>query len=97
MHLTWRWGSPDSQFARWLMMVSMAIAVLPVCLADLGGGGALLADRDVDALDLALGVTGLPVRALVDDGVDGDRRLAGLPGGPGRWWSPSGRPRRRCT
>src|SRR6516164_9417104 len=31
MHLTWRFGSPDSQFARWLMIVSMAIAVLPVC------------------------------------------------------------------
>ena len=31
MHLTWRSGSPDSQFARWLMMVSMAMAVLPVC------------------------------------------------------------------
>src|SRR5579859_7701367 len=31
MHLTWRCGSPDSQFARWLMMVSMAMAVFPVC------------------------------------------------------------------
>src|SRR5215472_2981784 len=31
MHLTWRFGSPDSQFERWLMIVSMAIAVLPVC------------------------------------------------------------------
>src|SRR5690242_10278322 len=31
MHLTWRAGSPDSQFARWLMIVSMAMAVLPVC------------------------------------------------------------------
>src|SRR5262252_1513758 len=31
MHLTWRFGSPDSQFARWLMIVSMAMAVLPVC------------------------------------------------------------------
>ena len=31
MHLTWRAGSPDSQFSRWLMIESMAIAVLPVC------------------------------------------------------------------
>ena len=28
---TWRFGSPDSQLARWLMIVSIAIAVLPVC------------------------------------------------------------------
>src|SRR5215469_10861970 len=31
MHLTWRSGSPDSQLDFWLMMVSMAMAVLPVC------------------------------------------------------------------
>src|SRR6202035_1025394 len=40
---------------------------------------ALLADRDVDAADLLLLVAGGPVRALVDDRVDGDRGLAGLP------------------
>ena len=48
-------------------------------LADLGDGGALLADRHVDALDLAGRVAGLPVRPLVDDRVDGDGGLAGLP------------------
>ena len=31
MQRTCRAGSPDSQFARWLMIVSIAIAVLPVC------------------------------------------------------------------
>ena len=31
MHLTWRLTSPDSQLAFWLMIVSMATAVLPVC------------------------------------------------------------------
>src|SRR5690606_24528956 len=39
---------------------------------------ALLADRDVDAADLLARVPGLPVRLLVDDRVDRDRRLAGL-------------------
>src|SRR6201999_3639861 len=33
----------------------------------------------VDAADLAVGVAGLPVRTLVDDRVDGDGRLTGLP------------------
>src|SRR5216683_758681 len=48
-------------------------------LAHLGGRGALLPDRDVDALDLPGRVPRLPVLTLVDDGVDTDRRLAGLP------------------
>ena len=44
-----------------------------------GDRRALLADSDVDAADLADGVAGLPVGLLVDDRVDGDRGLAGLP------------------
>ena len=40
---------------------------------------ALLPDGDVDALDLLRGVAALPVVALVDDRVEGHRRLAGLP------------------
>ena len=48
-------------------------------LAHLGDGGALLAHRHVDAAHLLRLVARLPVRALVDDGVDGDRGLAGLP------------------
>src|SRR5215470_12048865 len=31
MHLTWRSGSPEAQLSFWLRMVSMAMAVLPVC------------------------------------------------------------------
>ena len=38
--------------------------------ADLGDRRALLADRDVDALDLLVRVAGLPVVALVDDRVE---------------------------
>jgi len=45
--------------------------------ADGGDGGALLADRDVDAPDLLVRVAGLPVLLLVDDRVDRDRGLAG--------------------
>ncbi len=45
---------------------------------DAGDGGRLLADRHVDAADLLVRVAGLPVGALVDDRVDGDRGLAGL-------------------
>ena len=45
---------------------------------ELGDRRALLADRDVDALDLLLRVAGRPVVALVDDRVDRDRGLAGL-------------------
>ena len=54
-------------------------AVLLERLADRRDGRALLADGDVDALDLALGVAGLPVGLLVDDRVEADRGLAGLP------------------
>src|SRR5690606_23210229 len=39
---------------------------------------ALLTDGDVDAADLLRRVARLPVRLLVDDRVDRDRRLAGL-------------------
>ena len=46
--------------------------------ADAGDRGALLADRDVDAADLLLGVAGLPVLLLVDDRVDADGGLARL-------------------
>ena len=46
--------------------------------ADRRDGRALLADGDVDAAHLLLGVAGLPVALLVDDRVDRDRRLAGL-------------------
>ena len=45
---------------------------------ELGDGRALLADGDVDALDLLLRVAALPVLALVDDRVERDRGLAGL-------------------
>src|SRR5205085_9560398 len=44
-----------------------------------GDRGVLLADGDVDALDLLLRVAALPVVALVDDRVDRNRGLAGLP------------------
>ena len=43
-----------------------------------GDRGALLADRHVHAAHLLLWVAGLPVLALVEDGVDADRGLAGL-------------------
>ncbi len=46
--------------------------------AHAGDRGALLADRDVHAADLLLGIAGLPVLALVEDGVDADGGLAGL-------------------
>ena len=44
-----------------------------------GDRRALLADRDVDAANLLLRVAGRPVGLLVDDRVDRDRGLAGLP------------------
>ncbi len=44
-----------------------------------GDRRALLADRDVDAAHLELGVARFPVGALVDDRVDPDRGLPGLP------------------
>src|ERR1700731_24446 len=43
-----------------------------------GDRGALLADRDVDAPHLLLGIAALPVLPLVEDGVNTDRGLAGL-------------------
>src|SRR5205085_3942104 len=45
---------------------------------DLSDRRALLADGDVDALDLLLRVAALPVVLLVDDRVDRHRGLAGL-------------------
>ena len=53
-------------------------AVLLEGLPDSGDRGTLLADGDVDAADLLLLVAGLPVRLLVEDGVQADRGLAGL-------------------
>ena len=47
-------------------------------LDDLGDGGSLLSDGDVDAVKLLLLVSGLVEALLVDDGVDGDGGLAGL-------------------
>ena len=47
-------------------------------LHDLGDGGALLADGDVDAIELGAFVGALVDRLLVQDGVDGDGGLAGL-------------------
>ena len=40
--------------------------------------GTLLADSNVDAANLLVGVAGLPVSLLVDDGVDRDSGLTGL-------------------
>merc|ERR1712205_254938 len=48
-------------------------------LDDLGDGGPLLADSDVDTVELLLGVIGLVESLLVDDGVDGNGSLASLP------------------
>ena len=47
-------------------------------LDNLGDGGPLLTDGDVDAVQLLLLVSGLVEALLVDDGVDGDGGLAGL-------------------
>ena len=47
-------------------------------LHDLGDGGPLLSDGDVDAEELLLVVSGVVETLLVDDGVDGDGGLAGL-------------------
>ena len=54
-------------------------AVVLERLAHRGDRGALLADGDVDAADLLLRVARLPVGLLVEDRVDADRGLAGLP------------------
>ena len=47
-------------------------------LDELGDGRALLADRDVDAIELLALVAALVERLLVEDGVERDRGLAGL-------------------
>ena len=47
-------------------------------LDELGDGGSLLPDRHVDAVELDLLVAGLVQRLLVQEGVQNDRRLAGL-------------------
>merc|ERR1719209_364507 len=48
-------------------------------LHNLGDSGPLLADSDVDTVELLLGVIGLVESLLVDDGVDGNGSLASLP------------------
>src|SRR5216683_5126937 len=53
-------------------------AVILQCLDDLGDGGAFLADRDIDTIELNLLVGATVVVLLVEDGVDRDRGLAGL-------------------
>ena len=60
-----------------MVVYSIAPPSSSVC-AHAGDRGALLADRDVHAAHLLLGVAGLPVLALVEDGVDAHRGLAGL-------------------
>lgn len=45
---------------------------------DVGDGGLLLSDGDVDAVELLDLVTGFEVLLLVDDGIDGDSSLSGL-------------------
>src|SRR5690606_39558032 len=49
-----------------------------VCSSDLSNRGTLLADGDVDAANLLVGVARLPVGLLVDDRVDRDGCLTGL-------------------
>src|SRR6185312_16064719 len=53
-------------------------ALLLENLHELRDGGALLADRDIDAIELDLLVAGRVQRLLVQDGVERDRGLAGL-------------------
>ena len=53
-------------------------AVLLQHLGELHDGGALLPDRDIDAVELYLLVTSGVERLLVQDGVERDRGLAGL-------------------
>merc|ERR1719209_2018863 len=48
-------------------------------LHNLGNSGPLLADSNVDTVELLLGVIGLVESLLVDNGVDGNGSLAGLP------------------
>lgn len=47
-------------------------------LQDLGDGGPLLSDGDVDAVQLLLLILALVETLLVDDGVDGQGSLASL-------------------
>lgn len=47
-------------------------------LHDLGDGGPLLSDGDVDAVQLLLLILSLVETLLVDDGVDSQGSLAGL-------------------
>ncbi len=66
--------------------LSLIILILPVfhgvrvsqALDDLGDGGSLLADGDVNAVELLLLVAGIVESLLVDDGVNGDGGLASL-------------------
>src|SRR5262249_37415002 len=53
-------------------------ALLLEHLHELCDGGALLADGDINAIELDLLVTGRIERLLVEDGVERDRGLAGL-------------------
>src|SRR5579875_1371359 len=53
MQRTWSFGSPDSQLARWLMIVSIPIAVLPVADDQLPLAAADRGHR-VDGLDAGL-------------------------------------------
>merc|ERR1719209_2532464 len=48
-------------------------------LHNLGNSGPLLADSNVDTVELLLGVIGLVESLLVDDGVNGNGSLASLP------------------
>ena len=63
--LTWRAGSPDSQLAFWLMIVSMAMAVLPVCRSPMISSPLAAADRGhrVDRLDARSAAAGSPLAA----------------------------------
>ena len=65
-----RGGDDDGVFHR---------AVFLERLDHLGHGGALLADGDIDAVELFRLVVALVDLLLVDEGVDGDCGLAGLP------------------
>src|SRR5262249_35018820 len=53
-------------------------AILFELADDLGDGRALLTDRDIDAVELLLLIVAGVDLALVDEGVDRDRGLAGL-------------------
>ena len=75
-----RYLKPAESEAGAATMVVYSIAPASSSAARIGGDRrALLADGDVDAADLLLRVAGLPVVPLVDDRVQRDRGLAGLP------------------